>query len=166
VKEYPTRDYPVRVLRRQWEEPEPAARFYTGIYDVVLNGVVTVTFIPDPGTTEFDHTAIPANIDEVATEQQARLVAVLFADYAVIPDRERAGSTASVPPADQDGLPGVVFYIDPTQFARLTADLAILTDPDATVSRLRGHPAVDFVEHVVASPEFAPVDAYWLRDPE
>lgn len=165
MKVTPHTDYPVRVRPRQWEEDGPSAPFYTGIYDVVLNTMVTVSFVPDLGTAVLDPAALPADPSTVRTQQQARLDALLFAQYAVTPNPQLAGSTTLLPvPPGQDATPGVVFYVQPAEFERLAEDLTTLDDPDARVSDLRGHPAIDVVERIVSSPEFADADAYWLRD--
>lgn len=165
MKVSPHTEYPVRVRPRQWDEDGPGAPFYAGIYDVVLNTMVTITFVPDLGTFVIDPAALVDDPSEVRTTQQARLEALLFARYAVLPHAHLAGSAAQLPlPPQRTGRPGVVFYVSPAEFARLAADLETLDDPDAKISDLRGHPAVDFVVHIVTSPEFAAEDAYWLRD--
>ncbi|MFC3452686.1 hypothetical protein [Amycolatopsis speibonae] len=164
MKVTPQADYPVEVRSRRWEVDDRQAALYEGVWDVLLNRMVTVSFVPDIGQPVHDRARWPADLDEIATERQARLEAAMFSDYTVTPNTELAGrATRSQATSWRENRYGVVFYVDPAEYARLAADLQALDVVGATVSELRGHPAVDFVERIVASPEFADEDAFWLR---
>ncbi|RSN45148.1 hypothetical protein DMC64_20110 [Amycolatopsis sp. WAC 04197] len=133
---------------------------HEGIWDVLLNRMVTVSFVPDIGQPVHDRARSTTGLDEITTERQARLEAAMFADYTVTPNTELAGRTTR---SQTTFWRGLVFYVDPAEYARQAADLRALDVVGATVSELRGHPAVDFIERIVASPEFADEDAFWLR---
>ncbi|WP_125734743.1 hypothetical protein [Amycolatopsis sp. WAC 04197] len=156
----PKADYPVEVRSRRWEVDGPQAVLHEGIWDVLLNRMVTVSFVPDIGQPVHDRARSTTGLDEITTERQARLEAAMFADYTVTPNTELAGRTTR---SQTTFWRGLVFYVDPAEYARQAADLRALDVVGATVSELRGHPAVDFIERIVASPEFADEDAFWLR---
>ena len=174
----PRSDYPVRVRRRGWDEAPKVAEHYEGVYDVTLNEMVTVTFVPDlgPRARPFDRSELPPDLDDITRPADARLEAVIFAGRAVTPDSARAGRHEKLPlPAWDDepwAEPGTVFYVTPEEFARLAEDLDALSrehgamNSDTPVSALRGHPVVDFVERLVAHPAFGDEDLVFLRDPE
>lgn len=182
MKISPRADYPVGVRPRAWEEPPDAAPYYDGVFDVALNGMVTVTFVPDMSAyaPPFDAAALPDDLDQVSSVKQARLAAALLASYAVTPHPTRQGTTQQLPaigptgePPGPDDIGGVVFYVDPSRFAAVESDLVELSTrlggrhPDATVSTLRTHPAIDLIEStVLTSPAFAEQDRSWLRDAE
>lgn len=173
VQVTPTADYPVRVRPRSWDEEEPLAELYADVYDVTLNQMVTVSFVPDlgPEVPPYDRRRLPADLDDIATPEQARLEAALFAKYVVTPNRELAYTSTRLPtPPWRDGPGGVVVYVTTDQFERFTSDLDELVPAlgglhsDVPISRLRGRPAMNFVEGLVDSPLFDRRDAYWLRD--
>jgi hypothetical protein len=178
VQVSPRSDYPVRVRPRGWEEDPRVAGYYDGVYDVTLNQMVTVTFVPDlgPRSRPFDRAELPADLDDIADSADARLEAVLFADRAVTADSRRAGTHEPLPiPPWRDepwARPGTVFYVTPEQFAELADDLETLSrehgalHSDTPVSALRGHVAVDFVERLLADPAFGDEDLLFLRDPD
>jgi hypothetical protein len=168
VKERPRSDYPVRVRPRKWDEDPQPNELFEGIYDVTLNFVVDITFVPAV-TLPYDHALLPEAPDDITTSEQARLWAILFAGCAVTPDDALAGTKAALPPVtygDGQTDSGVVVYVTGEQFERLAADLEAfgldLFDLHSTtpVSELRGHPVIDFVETLVAD-----LDEPMLRDP-
>jgi hypothetical protein len=172
MKVTPRADYPVRVRPRAWEEDESIAPLYAGVHDLTLNSMVTITFVPELAAPPYERDALPADLDAIATPGEARLEAVLFADYAVTPSERLAGSEQRLPvPPWRDGPGGIVVYVTPEQFERLNADLESLVPElgslhsEVPVSRLRGHPAVDFAADLVAA-KVAERDRYWLREPD
>jgi hypothetical protein len=173
VQVTPRADYPVGVRPRSWDEEGDLAALYAGVYDVALNQMVKITFVPDLGIAAppFERERLPEDLDALTTPEQARLEAALFARYAVTPNAARAGTTERLPKPpwrSRDG--GIVLYVTPDEFARFAADLEALA-PDlggsyseVPISQLRGHPALDFVAELVSSPRFEDEDAFWLRD--
>ena len=173
----PRSDYPVRVRPRGWDEEPAVAGFYDGVYDVTLNHMVTITFVPElgPRSRPLDRGALPADLDAIGSSADARLEAVLSAGRAVTPDADRAGTVEPLPvPAWDDGpdaVPGTVFYVAPGEFSALVEDLDTLTaehgalHSDTPVSSLRDHPAVRFVQQLIAHPAFGEQDLMFLRDP-
>ena len=173
MKVSPRSDYPVRVRPRSLEEGETVAQLYDGIFDVTLNSVVDIVFVPDLSSTmpPFDDAPLPLDLDDVSTQQQARLEAILFGRYVVTPNTGRSGTEERFARAvDNPGeLTGVAFYISPEEFSCYAADLEQLSHrlgalyPLGTVVDLRGHPAIDFIEHtVLGSPNFKSEDAAML----
>ncbi|MCP3801940.1 hypothetical protein NLX83_21975 [Allokutzneria sp. A3M-2-11 16] len=167
MKPIPRADYSVDVRPQRWEVAPCVAHLYEGVWEVTLNTMVTVAFVADLGQPVDYQAQIPGNLDALTTEKQARMVTAVLADYVVTPNAELAGRTVRTtrpPVLDCDG-DGVVFYVDPVHYALMAADLDAFDLVDATISELRGRPAVDFVERVVVtSPEFDHRDAYWLRN--
>jgi hypothetical protein len=156
MKEWPTSDPPVRVRPQRWEVEPPVAELYEGVYDVTLNHTTTITFVPRV-TLRYDRSLLPENLDEVATVEQARLEALIFADYAVTPDETLAGTQEQLPPTSwREG--GEVFYVSDEQFERFAADLEGFSlelfdlHSDTPISALRGHPAIDFIAGLDLSP--------------
>jgi hypothetical protein len=172
MKVNPRTDYPVRVRPLSMEVEPSVAALYAGGYEVAFNYMVTFSFVPDLGTTApaYDRALLPENLDEVATPEQARLEAVLFAEYAITPNDRLAGTNERLPaPPWADGWPGgVVSYVRAEQFARFAIDLEALVPDlcalysDTPISRLGGHPALDFAVRLTAEPWFT--DGSWLRD--
>lgn len=173
MKVSPRSDYPVGVRPRSWEESEPVAELYDGIFDVTLNRVVDVVFVPDllAIAPPFDDALLPRDLDEVFTQGQARLAAVLFGRYVVTPDPSRSGIQECFARAiDTPGeRTGVVFYVSSNKFARYADDLEKLSQrlgglhPPGTVADLRGIAVIDFIEQtVLGSPAFRSEDAAML----
>jgi hypothetical protein len=173
MKVAPRADSQISVRPRSWDEDSRIAVHYEGVYDVTLNNMVTISFVPNLGTAAppFDRSQLPPDLDDVGTPEQARLEAALHAGYVVTPCPRRASTSQSLPiPEWSNGPAGVVFYVTAEQFELLTADLAVLACEIGTLhsevahSQLVGHPAVDFVAELVSAPPFAGRDTYWLRD--
>jgi hypothetical protein len=172
MKVAPTADYPVQVLRQEWEEPPDAAAWYAGIFTVTLNYHVDVAFVPDVSAVAppWDDHLLPADVDEIETAQQARVATVLFSPYVVTPNEARAGGdeTFRWPPDGSDAAQ-VVYYVTGEEFARYAANLDQLTviaggkASEPRVSELRDHPVVGFLERrVVASARLDPRHALLL----
>ena len=164
---------PVGLRPRPWEESEPVAEFYDGIFDVTLNRVVDVVFVPDLSAIAppFEDELLPRDLDEVSTREQARLAAVLFGRYIVTPNPSRSGIQECFARAiDTLGeRTGVIFYVSPNEFARYADDLEEMSHrlgglyPPGTVADLRGIAAIEFIEQtVLGSPAFRSEDAAML----
>lgn len=183
MKISPRADYPVGVRPREWEEPPGAAPHYAGVVDVSLNGMVTVTFVPDVSAwaPPFDAATLPDDLDAIASVRDARLAAVLLASYVVTPHATLHGTWERLPalggpggaagPVDDDEPGAVVLWVEPEVYAAAEADLVALAQslggrhPDVLVSALRDRPALRLVESaVLASPAFSDADRRWLRD--
>jgi hypothetical protein len=180
VKISPKADYPVGVRPRSWEELEELGPHYEGIYDVCLNGMVTVTFVPDVSAfgPPFDPTMVPDDLDQLASSSEARLAALFLASYAVTPNDELTGTWVALPALGPPGQAvdptetgATVFFVDRAEFDPVAEDLAGLSQrlggrhPDETVSQLGGHPAIELIQStVLASPAFSPRDRAWLSD--
>jgi hypothetical protein len=173
MKTTPRSDYPVRVRPRVWDEPEPAAPHYAGVYDVTLNSLVDIAFVPHlttPGPP-FDPRALPDNFDLIDDPQQARLAAVLLAQYVVTPDPGRAGSVASFERIPDEGpVRGVLFFVSPELFSVFERELGELSEmvgglhPAGTVHYVADRAVIRFLrEWVVTSDLFRPEDAALLQ---
>lgn len=180
MKTSPRADHLVGVRPLAWEVPA-VARYVEGVVEMTLNGVVTITFVPDVSAwaPPFDAAMLPDDLDAVGSVRDARLAAVSLADYVVTPHATLHGTWQQLPPRPGPGRPGdpdrhpgaVVLWVDPVQFAAASADLVTLSErlggrhPDVPVSALRRHPAVRLVESaVLTSPAFSDADRRWLRD--
>lgn len=180
MKISPRADYPVGVRPLAWELPA-LAPYVEGVVEMTLNGMVTITFVPDVSAwaPPFDPAALPDDLDAVRSVRDARLATVLLASYVVTPHATLHGTWQQLPPRAGPGGPGapdhypgaVVLWVEPERFAAVEADLVTLSErlgglhPDVPVSTLRRHPAVRLVESVVlTSPGFADADRRWLRD--
>jgi hypothetical protein len=172
MKVAPTADYPVQVLRQEWEEPAEAAAWYAGIFTVTLNHHVDVAFVPDVSAVAppWDDHLLPADLDEVETPGQARIATALLSPYVVTPNQARAGGDETFRwPPDGSDAPQVVFYVTGEEFARYAADLDQLTGvaggraSGPRVSELRDHPVIGFLEQrVVGSARLDPRHAFLL----
>ncbi|CAL9416364.1 hypothetical protein SUDANB95_01754 [Actinosynnema sp. ALI-1.44] len=165
MKVSPRADFPVSVRPWAWEAPEATAHLYDGVYLVTLNNVVSLAFVPDSGPP-WDDTGLPHDFDDITTPRQARVVAALSGGYAVAPHPELAGTAEPYEPAGAGA--GVVFYVTPEEFARYQDDLEALSATlgsvrsTETVSGLRDHEVVRFLDRVVASGLLAPEDSRLL----
>lgn len=169
MKSGPSADYPVSVVPESWEVIDSTRTpLYEGIYRVTLNATVDVVFVPDVSAVAppWSGRRVPENIDDVRTLEEARLMTALVSTYVVTPNDARAGTVERF---EFDGDQGTVRYVGETEFAQFSADLDALSRivgsvaPDRTVSDLRAHAVIRFVEaEVVAQPWFAPADAAWL----
>jgi hypothetical protein len=170
TKVSPRADYPVKVVPESWEQEPATARFYEGIYTVVLNSTVDIAFVPDVSALAPPWRELP---DDVGSVEQARVASVLLARYAVTPNDRLAGREERFElPASggYDATGGVVYYVTAAEFARWSAELDRLAAQDRnsfhatrTVSALRDLDIVGFVERrVLTSPQFAERDGRML----
>ncbi len=170
MKSVPRGDFPIRVRARPWEEPAELGRLYEGIYDVTLNSVVDIVFVPGPAFPgpPFDSSLLPWDLDSITTMEQARLAATVLARYVVTADGARAGAVAHFQRdvASEEPSEGVVFFVDPDLFDWFSDDLAALsrhygsTYPAGSISDLHDRAVVAFIEDtVLASGRLADSDA-------
>ena len=138
LKVNPRSEYPVRVRPLGLEYDASIAELYAGAYQVALNSMVEITFVPDlgPDAPPYDRSRLPENLDEVGTREEARLEAVLYADCAVTPNARLAGTNEPLPkpPWALEHPPGVVVYVTHEEFEHLAVDLELLA-PDLGISR-------------------------------
>lgn len=166
-------NYTVRVRRRDWDEPPEQAAIYGDIYTFDLNQVVSVSFVPAPGSPRpWSVDDLPADIADFTTADQARILEILTAAYSVTPDAERAGTQERFPwpfdwpHSDEPEPRPTTFYVSPDEFVRYVADLDTLAEIAGSVQSLRrraevvDHAAVRFVEdRILNSPLLAPLHA-------
>ncbi|HEU4422589.1 MAG TPA: hypothetical protein VFR67_08610 [Pilimelia sp.] len=168
MKVAPTANYPVQVLRQEWEEDPSLGHLYAGAFAVSLNYLVHVSFIPDVSALAppWDPDALTALMEmpqEVMSPAQAQVFAALSAPYIVTPNEPLAGTDEAFRwPADADDETAV-FYVEPREFAGYSAELDALTEivgdayPDKRVADLRHYGVVAFLERrVVSSARLAP----------
>ena len=93
----PRSDYPVRVRPRGWDEEPAVAGFYDGVYDVTLNHMVTITFVPElgPRSRPLDRGALPADLDAMLADP-ANAPAHHAATRYVVPVQASESEAASV----------------------------------------------------------------------
>lgn len=152
MKPAPRFDVPITVRRQTWEVDQRVAHFYEGIYLVILNFSVEVSFVP-----EIDRSAVPwgqelpDDIDDPRSESEARWVSLSSSKYAVTPDPSRAGRDEVVSPSGSAGPGNVIFYVAREQFdvfatelSRLSTEFAGIHD-SRSVSELKGLEVVDFL---------------------
>jgi hypothetical protein len=161
MKISPSADYYVQVRRQEWDEDPGAARLYAGIFQVDLNAVVDLAFVPDLSSVAppWDFSRLPADFDEIATAEQARMATAFTSSYVVTPNDTLAGT--------QEALDdGVVFYVSTHDFSGYADELGRLAEltgslhPTVRVSQLRDHQVIGFIERViVASSSLSPAHA-------
>ena len=107
MKKLPSHDFKVHVCREE-PEPEPEyAKFYRGIFHVLISNFQPITFVPSfPRTAENWPPLLPDNVDLVESEHQARLFTAGLADYTVTPDVELAGQEELIPLPSIPGMGG------------------------------------------------------------
>ncbi|MBX6357384.1 MAG: hypothetical protein IRZ05_16215 [Micromonosporaceae bacterium] len=162
MKISPSADYYVRVRPQEWDAvPASVAPLYAGIFEVDLNYLVDVAFVPDLSSVAppWDFSRLPANIDEITTAEQARLATVFTSSYAVTPNDRLAGTQEAVDDC-------VVFYVSTRDFSSYAKELERLAELAGSVhsmvrvSQLRGHQVIEFIEHgIVASGRLSPAHA-------
>src|SRR5947209_1828741 len=123
MKEYPIADYPVRVVHEPTQQGPRTSDLYQGSYIVLLNHIVDVVFVPDVGAVappwRFD--LLPADLDDVATPEQARLCMARSGSCVVTPNEAHAGRVERLERSSSDvyGSPptsSVVFYVTGSEF--------------------------------------------------
>jgi len=177
MKPAPRADYPVWVVPEKYEVLPADAVYYEGIYTVVLNYTVDITFVPDVSAVAppWRGDDQPDDLDRIASAEQARVEMVLWSRYAVTPNARLAGEVAAVPvprSADQEAPPlddAWVRYVAPAEFDRYAAELPALYEvagsrrSGVTVSRLLEYEVVRFIDaEIVAAPWLNPYHAEML----
>ncbi len=125
-----------------------------GILEVSLNHTVLIDFVP-----AFDRHApwppeLPENSADIRTTDQARRAVIALARFAVTPDEERAGQIEVLTQGEYEG---VIFYIGPDAFERLTDELRSLSDrlsgvrDGVAVSRFGDDPLARLLNRIVDS---------------
>jgi hypothetical protein len=170
MKVSPKADFPVKVVRQEWEQEPPTAPLYHGIFTVTLNHVVHVAFVPDVSdlAPPWDDHLLPADFDEISTEAQARVATGILASYVVTSNEKLADTTETFAwDLDSEFGPstGVVFYVHSKTFQGYAAELAELAErnagsfyPKQTVSELPGLRVVEFLRTHVLRPRWLSPD--------
>ncbi|HBE60740.1 MAG TPA: hypothetical protein DEG17_21685 [Cyanobacteria bacterium UBA11149] len=130
------RDFTVSVRHQIWEELSEKYEYYRGIYSVNLNFLVTVMFVPGFEINEEQWPPVlPENIDDVSSENEARLFTTALSDYTVTPQTRWAGKAEKIPlpSGKEDGensdinlQTGVVFYVSDREFDVFSQELSAL----------------------------------------
>lgn len=168
MKLSPSADYYVRVRPQEWDVvPPEVAPLYAGIVEVDLNAVVDVAFVPDLAAVAppWDFSRLPANVDEITTPEQARLVTVFTSSYVVTPNDDLAGTQEALDDC-------VVFYVSAHDFTGYAEELGRLAQLaggrhlTVRVSHVRHHRVIGYIEQgIVASRWLSPAHAAALGQP-
>lgn len=171
----PQHDFLVSAQLQSWEKPDEVTLLYTGVLAVTLNKAIEVLFVPNTRKTE--RTWPPTLLDNtnaIHTPEEARLVSLALARYAVTPDAAQAGREELLPdpgwsrPEEGLYIPpsyGVIFYTTPQEYETLSDEVLLLANRASNFSR--GAPFSEFADtglmefllrRVIASPNFAPKD--------
>ena len=115
-----SRNTRINVRSAATEEPHSIARFFDGIWLVVVANGPSVMFVPavkrDPWPPE-----LPENTDLVQSNDEARRLALL-SEYAITADDTREGTTERI--VSHDGLRSTIAYCTAEQFATATDELS------------------------------------------
>jgi hypothetical protein len=167
-------NYNVRIRACEWDEPPERAPLYTGMYTFDLNQVVSVLFVPDLTDVgpPWSPAGLPEDPAEVRTPQQARLLELLGASYAVTPNQALAGTEERFTwpfewPYADDPIPRcTVFYVTLEEFDRYAADLDHLSELAGNIhsgvrrAQVLEHDVVRFMERrILDSSWLTPMDA-------
>lgn len=164
------RDFTVRVTRQEDEEERQYSAFYSGIFSVDLNYLLSIMFIP-----EFKHDdanwslTIPNNVDQVRSMQEARLFTAALSEIIVTPDSSRAAREERFPqPPPLRSIPetlprqGIIFYVTPEQFRSFSYELAEIEAQTFSVwgsfpvSQLSHFECIQFItNHIITSAHLA-----------
>ncbi len=160
---------------QSWEKPDEVALLYTGVLAVTLNRTIEVLFVPNTRKTErIWPPVLPDNTNAIHTPEEARLVSLALARYAVTPDAAQAGREELLPDPGWDrpeeGLhippsQGAIFYTTPQEYEGLSDEVLLLANRASNFSRgassseLAGTCLMEFLlRRVIASPHFASKD--------
>lgn len=170
MKPTPKYDFPIRVRQEGWEHDRDDQPCYDGIFLVTLNFTVDLRFVPDFARGHGPWPPLVVPPEAPLTPRLARVLLAESTDYAITPDRERAGEEEQLIRTVQDQFSGVletypstIFYVTPAQFAAFQQELLPLTDlshnlyAGQPVSTLQDRAFVQFIlEHVIRSARFQP----------
>ena len=165
MKVIPRTDYPVRVRPMSAGVPAAVAGLYEGIYEVTLNNVVDIAFVPSLSgiAPPFRDDLLPRDVDEITTPAQARLVGILFSPYGVTPNDALKGQRQRLS-ADR-----LVSYVAEAEFENYSADLHELSTrlgdlhSGVTVTTLTDHAVIRFLRDTLV-PMLDPADLAMLKD--
>lgn len=130
MKERPQYDFPVRAFAEGQDYVGAVRDAYKGMYGITLNRVVTLTLIPTVSQRRPWPPGLPDDFDSITDVETARRSVLALAEFAIVPDDSRAGSTESQP---RERGHGTIFYVSTDEFTELTRDAEALSDE---------HPAV------------------------
>src|SRR5436190_15547597 len=116
MKPRPQYDFPLFVRRQTWEEEPGQAPYYEGIFDVSLNGIVSVMFVPAPARMVWPP-VLPRNAEEIQSEDEARAISIALSRFAVTVDDTRAGTERSFPRDWSESGAGLLHFVSAAQFA-------------------------------------------------
>lgn len=174
------RDFTVSVRHQIWEELPEKSEYYRGIYSVNLNFLVSVMFVPGFEINEEEWPPVlPENLDEVSSENEARLFTTALSDYTVTPQTRWAGKAEKIllPSGKEDRensdinlQTGVVFYVSNREFEVFSQELSALAQqtPGAhdsvKISEIKELEISKFLlDKIVDSPHFSTQDLKILR---
>jgi hypothetical protein len=153
MKISPSADYYVRVRPQEWDAvPAAVAPLYAGVFEVDLNFLVHVAFVPDMSSMAppWDFARLPPNVDEITTPEQARLNVAFTSSYVVTPNDKLADTQE---PLDDC----VVFYVPTRDFSGYAEELGRLAHvvggvhSMVRVSQLREYRVIGFIEQVIVA---------------
>ena len=131
------RNFSVSVRHQVLEERPEVAELYQGIYSVTLNSLVTVMFVPEfKRNAKSWPPALSENVDNVNTEQEARLFTTALSDYTITPDRYLAGQEEVIPQAsvtednryNRNFETRTIFYVTHQEFDTFVQELSVLAE--------------------------------------
>jgi hypothetical protein len=125
MKPSPSIDPRVGVRPEALEQASESADAYRGIFDVTLNDLVHIMFVPRLDRSAPWPPTFPANVDLITSQAEARRTIVMLDSYVVTPDASRAETEEVV---DQDGRQGVVFYVSDAEFGQFSLELERLAE--------------------------------------
>lgn len=127
MKPTPQYEFPLSVRRQSWEEEPEVAALYEGIFDVLLNHIVSVMFVP-ACTQRSWPPALPEIGSEVMSVDAAREQCIALARYSVTADNALAGTERTFARDGDELAERVVFFVTNTEFAEFSMELARLAD--------------------------------------
>lgn len=158
------RDFKLHVCREEREVEQEYAKFYRGIFHVLISNFQPITFIPHFLKNKNNWPPLlPENVDLVESHDQARLFTAALADYAVTSDAELAGEEELIPlPAmsGRDQQMARIFYVTPEQFADFTQELALIekqtfwVNEYVMLSQVQHFNCIQFILSKIIQPRF------------
>lgn len=130
MKPYPRYDFPVSIRHHVYEvQNYKVASFFQGIYDVVLNFSMTITFVPKAYISDVDWRLYQADIldqENVKNCTEARLSCIANSYYSVTPDLSMPGQEKLLPQFFPEIPSGVVFLVNPKEFEIFSKEIAFI----------------------------------------
>jgi hypothetical protein len=128
----PHADFDVSVRRQAWEEEPEVAQHYEGIFAVSLNHALNLMFVPATNRDLWPPT-LPEDTDAVASQMEARVIAIALSRYVVTPYEVLAGQEELFAREWSESGPGVLFYVGEAEFATFSRELSALADQRPSV---------------------------------